>query len=223
MRGNLARHPRPRPHGRARLLRRQAARRPRRRRRQGRAARRRSGAPARRRSGAASTIPSARSLWLALNTLEARHHARPRAAARPRALPPTSSGAPTSCSRPTRPGALAARGLGWDDAARAQPAPRPLLAHAVRADRAATPAGAAPTSPCIAHERQPALHRRPRPRAACAARCPSSYYHGGIEAAVGVAFALLARERTGAGQHVDVALQEAMVMPNMATGVDVRR
>src|SRR6185503_8955110 len=43
------------------------------------------------------------------------------------------------------------------------------------------------------------------------------YYHGGIEAAVGVVFALLARERTGAGQHVDVALQEAMVMPNIGT------
>src|SRR4030095_12900621 len=50
-------------------------------------------------------------------------------------------------------------------------------------------------------------------------RCslPVSYYHGGIEAAAGVAFALLAREQTGEGQHVDVALQEAMVMPNMAT------
>jgi benzylsuccinate CoA-transferase BbsE subunit len=50
-------------------------------------------------------------------------------------------------------------------------------------------------------------------------RCtlPVSYYHGGIEAAVGVVFALLAREQTGEGQHVDVALQEAMVMPNIGT------
>lgn len=50
-------------------------------------------------------------------------------------------------------------------------------------------------------------------------RCtmPVSYYHGAIEAAVGVVFALTARERTGAGQHVDVALQEAMVMPNIGT------
>jgi len=44
-----------------------------------------------------------------------------------------------------------------------------------------------------------------------------SYYHGSIEAAVAVVFALIARERTGAGQHVDVALQEAMVMPNIGT------
>ena len=50
-------------------------------------------------------------------------------------------------------------------------------------------------------------------------RCtmPVSYYHGGIEAAVGVVFALVARERTGEGQHVDVALQAAMVMPNIGT------
>lgn len=50
-------------------------------------------------------------------------------------------------------------------------------------------------------------------------RCtyPVSHYHGAIEAAVGVVFALLARERDGAGQHVDVSMQEAMVMPNMAT------
>ena len=50
-------------------------------------------------------------------------------------------------------------------------------------------------------------------------RCtmPVSHYHGGIEAAVAVVFALLARELTGEGQHVDVALQEAMVMPNIGT------
>jgi benzylsuccinate CoA-transferase BbsE subunit len=50
-------------------------------------------------------------------------------------------------------------------------------------------------------------------------RCtyPVSHFHGSIEAAVGVLFALLAREHTGRGQHVDVARQEAMVMPNMAT------
>ena len=55
-------------------------------------------------------------------------------------------------------------------------------------------------------------------------RCslPVSYYHGGIEAAVAVAFALLAREQSGAGQHVDVALQEAMVMPNIGTAAMFR-
>ena len=51
-------------------------------------------------------------------------------------------------------------------------------------------------------------------------RCslPVAYYHGGIEAAVGITFALLARERSGVGQHVDVALQQAMVMPNIGSG-----
>jgi crotonobetainyl-CoA:carnitine CoA-transferase CaiB-like acyl-CoA transferase len=50
-------------------------------------------------------------------------------------------------------------------------------------------------------------------------RCtlPIAYYHGGIEAALGVAFALWGRESSGRGQVVDVSLQEAMVMPNMTT------
>jgi crotonobetainyl-CoA:carnitine CoA-transferase CaiB-like acyl-CoA transferase len=44
-------------------------------------------------------------------------------------------------------------------------------------------------------------------------RCtmPSSYYHGGAEAASGLLVALLARAVIGAGQHVDVSLQAAMV------------
>ena len=50
-------------------------------------------------------------------------------------------------------------------------------------------------------------------------RCalPVSYYHGSLEACVGVAFALVHRERSQKGQHLDVALHEAMLMPNMAT------
>jgi crotonobetainyl-CoA:carnitine CoA-transferase CaiB-like acyl-CoA transferase len=50
-------------------------------------------------------------------------------------------------------------------------------------------------------------------------RCslPVAYYHGGIEAAVGVVFALWGRETTGEGQQVDVSLQEAMLMPNMTS------
>jgi crotonobetainyl-CoA:carnitine CoA-transferase CaiB-like acyl-CoA transferase len=48
-------------------------------------------------------------------------------------------------------------------------------------------------------------------------RCslPVSYYHGGIEAAAGVVFALWGREVSGEGQRVDVSLQEVMTMPNM--------
>src|SRR2546426_909220 len=50
-------------------------------------------------------------------------------------------------------------------------------------------------------------------------RCalPAAYYHGGIELAVGVVLALLAREGSGEGQHVDVALQEVMLAPDIGT------
>jgi crotonobetainyl-CoA:carnitine CoA-transferase CaiB-like acyl-CoA transferase len=50
-------------------------------------------------------------------------------------------------------------------------------------------------------------------------RCsmPVAYYHASIEAALGITFALWAREQSGRGQHVDVAMQAAMIMPNMAT------
>ncbi|MGH7785898.1 MAG: CaiB/BaiF CoA transferase family protein [Candidatus Binatia bacterium] len=49
-------------------------------------------------------------------------------------------------------------------------------------------------------------------------RCsmPVTHYHGGAEAAAGIMFALIARDRSGAGQHVDVSLQELMLMPNMS-------
>jgi crotonobetainyl-CoA:carnitine CoA-transferase CaiB-like acyl-CoA transferase len=50
-------------------------------------------------------------------------------------------------------------------------------------------------------------------------RCtmPVAHYHGSIETALAVTFALVARETSGHGQHVDVAMQAAMIMPNMAT------
>jgi crotonobetainyl-CoA:carnitine CoA-transferase CaiB-like acyl-CoA transferase len=50
-------------------------------------------------------------------------------------------------------------------------------------------------------------------------RCslPVTYYHGGIEAAVGVVFALWGRETTREGQLVDVSLQEVMLVPNMTS------
>src|SRR5262245_47628879 len=49
-------------------------------------------------------------------------------------------------------------------------------------------------------------------------RCsmPVTHLHGGAEAAAGVLFALWQRDRTGQGQHVDISLQELMLMPNMS-------
>jgi crotonobetainyl-CoA:carnitine CoA-transferase CaiB-like acyl-CoA transferase len=50
-------------------------------------------------------------------------------------------------------------------------------------------------------------------------RCslPVAHYHASIEAALGITFALIAREQTGRGQHLDVAMHAAMIMPNIAT------
>lgn len=49
-------------------------------------------------------------------------------------------------------------------------------------------------------------------------RCsmPVTHYHGGAEAAAGILFALWQRNASGQGQHVDIALQELMLMPNMS-------
>lgn len=50
-------------------------------------------------------------------------------------------------------------------------------------------------------------------------RCslPVSYYHGSLEAAAGITFALWGRELSGTGQFIDVSLQEVMSVPNMTT------
>lgn len=48
-------------------------------------------------------------------------------------------------------------------------------------------------------------------------RCtlPVAYYHGGVEAAVGVVFGLWGSEVNGEGQSIDVSLQEIMLMADM--------
>src|SRR5262249_4902582 len=113
------------------------------------------------------------------------------------------------------PGAIAARGLGWDV----------LHAHNPRLSLCSIPPFGQ-TGPHAGWRGSDltviamsgTLHCTGDPdRAPLRCALPVSYYHGSIEAAAGVAFALLARERTGEGQHVDVALQEAMLMPNIAT------
>src|SRR5262249_42084424 len=47
-------------------------------------------------------------------------------------------------------------------------------------------------------------------RAPIRASLPASYAHAGIEAALGIVFAWIARDATLRGQHVDVSLQEVM-------------
>lgn len=112
-------------------------------------------------------------------------------------------------------GALAARGLGWDVLHARNPrlvlcSLTPFGQTGPRADWR----GSDLTVLALSGN----LHCTGDPdRAPLRCSLPASYYHGSLEAAAGVAFALLARERTGEGQQVDVALQEAMVMPNMAT------
>jgi len=113
------------------------------------------------------------------------------------------------------PGRMAARGIGWQELQ----AKNPRLVHC-----AVTPFGQSGPhagwrgSDLTVSARSGNLYATGDPdRAPVRCSLPVSYYHGGIEAAVGVVFALLGREETGRGQHVDVALQEAMVMPNIGS------
>jgi len=113
------------------------------------------------------------------------------------------------------PGAMAARGLGWDTLHARHP--RLVLCSL-------TPFGQ--TGP-LSQERgsdlttialSGNLHCTGDPdRAPVRCTLPVSHYHAGIECAVGITFALIARERSGDGQHVDVSMQQAMVMPNIGT------
>ncbi len=49
-------------------------------------------------------------------------------------------------------------------------------------------------------------------------RCslPVTHFHAGAEAAAGILMALWHRDHTGSGQHIDVSLQELMLMPSMS-------
>ncbi|HWP66007.1 MAG TPA: CaiB/BaiF CoA-transferase family protein [Candidatus Limnocylindria bacterium] len=113
------------------------------------------------------------------------------------------------------PGTLAARGLGWDVLHARNP--RLILCSLTPFGQTgpyATRRGSDLTVVAMSGN----LHCTGDPdRAPLRCTFPVSHYHGSIEAAVGVVFALLAREHGGEGQHVDVACQEAMVMPNIGT------
>lgn len=113
------------------------------------------------------------------------------------------------------PGALAARGVGWDVLHARNP--RLILCSLTPFGRTG-PLAAGRGSDLTVLARSGNLYCTGDPdRAPLRCTFPAPHYHGGIEAAVGVVSALLARERTGQGQHVDVARQEAMIMPNIGT------
>jgi len=111
------------------------------------------------------------------------------------------------------PGRMAGRGLGWE----ALHARNPRLVHCAITPFGQTgPRAGWRGSDLVAAATSGNLFSTGDPdRAPVRCTLPVAYYHGGIEAAVGVVFALLAREATGEGQLVDVALQEAMVTPNI--------
>jgi len=114
-----------------------------------------------------------------------------------------------------RPGAMAARGLGWDVLHARNPR---LVLCSLTPFGQTGPLAARRASDLTVLAMSGNMHCTGDPdRAPLRCTFPVSHYHGAIEAAVGVVFALLAREQTGQGQHVDVARQEAMVMPNIGT------
>lgn len=114
-----------------------------------------------------------------------------------------------------RPGVLAAAGLGW--AALHARNPR-LIVVSITPWGQTGPHAQWRGSDLTVIAASGNLHCTGDPdRAPVRCSLPVSYYHGSLEACVGVAFALVSRERTGRGQHLDVALHDAMVMPNIAT------
>jgi len=113
------------------------------------------------------------------------------------------------------PGALATSGLGWD-ALRAKN-PRVVLCSLTPWGQSGPYAGWRGSDLTVI-AMSGNLHCTGDPdRAPVRCSLPVAHYHASIEAALGVTFALVAREQTGRGQHLDVAMQAAMIMPNMAT------
>jgi len=113
------------------------------------------------------------------------------------------------------PGTMQARGLGWD-ALHARN-PRLVLCSLTAFGQTGPWAGRRGSDLTVVAMSGNLFCTGDPDRAPVRCTLPVSHYHGGIEAAVGVVFALLARETTGAGQAVDVSLHEAMVMPNVGT------
>ena len=118
------------------------------------------------------------------------------------------------------PGSLAARGLGWETLHARN---RHLILCSITPFGQTGPRAAWRGSDLTVVATSGNLYATGDPdRAPVRCSLPVSYYHGGLEAAVGVLFALLARDQSGEGQHVDVSLQAAMVMPSIGTAAMFR-
>jgi crotonobetainyl-CoA:carnitine CoA-transferase CaiB-like acyl-CoA transferase len=113
------------------------------------------------------------------------------------------------------PGRMAARGLGWD-VLRARN-PRLVLASLTPFGQTGPYASWRGSDLTVTAMSGNLWATGDADRAPVRCALPAAYYHGGIELAVGVVFALLARARSGEGQHVDVALQEVMLAPDIGT------
>jgi benzylsuccinate CoA-transferase BbsE subunit len=113
------------------------------------------------------------------------------------------------------PAALAALGLGWTELRAKNP--RVVLCSLTPWGQTGPYAGRR-GSDLTAVAMSGNLHCTGDPdRAPVRCSMPVACFHASIEAALAITFALVAREKTGRGQHLDVAMQAAMVMPNMAT------
>src|SRR5262249_41226538 len=112
------------------------------------------------------------------------------------------------------PGALAAKGLGYAQLAQLNPA---LVVCSITPYGQTGPYAQFRGSDLTALAASGNLFMTGDPgRAPVRCSMPVTHYHGGAEAAAGILMALWHRDRTGRGQHVDVSLQETMLMPNMS-------
>ena len=113
------------------------------------------------------------------------------------------------------PGTLAKLGLGWDDLRAKNP--RLILCSLTPWGQTGPYAGWRGSDLTVV-AMSGNLHCTGDPdRAPVRCSLPVAYYHSSIEAALGITFALIAREESGHGQHLDVAMLAAMIMPNIAT------
>ena len=106
------------------------------------------------------------------------------------------------------PGAMAARGLDWPDLERVNP--RLVYVSVTPFGRTGPKAGYAESDLVLWAAGGPLDPHRDGSRPPVRVSLPQAYLHAGTDAAGGALLALLARHRTGRGQHVDVSAQASL-------------